>query len=154
MSPRWLHWPAAAAGVDWDTYEDGIWKISSLSGTRSGAFVRTSTNFPYPTSQGFETDSDRLVGAPFPTINDAPPYIALWNHTDQLWITDTAAPRRSSLASSSRAFYDDGGSFEIDGITHGYASLTSMVGDEIYLIYLTQDPGSITGWRDYDGPTS
>ena len=33
MSPRWLHWPAAApAGVDWTDLKDGVFDVTSTSG--------------------------------------------------------------------------------------------------------------------------
>lgn len=150
----------AASAVDWDTYENGIWQESPVHQTNTfystnnhssigakelksptvnastwGDYVRTWWSYSYaPTAQ---------MNSGY-TIADADPYLAVWDCAEGSWLG--VAPLledsygRISYSTSSNT------NFKLF-----YQNLSS-VGNTCIFVPLTEDPGDISGWRDYDGP--
>lgn len=142
-----------SSGVDWDTYEGGVWKVPSLQLGSSGSvftgtLVKTST---YPTThlsgiEGWASSNNRPVSR-FWNAGEPPPYVAVWNDTDGRWLGVAGFTN----IGSNRAFYDTPDISVSDGAVE---DLNASENETIYIIYLSQDPGDISGWRNYDGPTS
>jgi len=153
MTPPTVQFIPAAGGVDWDTYEGGIWKVSSLQLGSSGSVFTGSlvSASSYPTSdsrgiEGWASSNSRPVSR-YWNSGEPPPYVAVWNDTDGQWLGVAGFTNIGSR----RAFY---GSPAIATATGAVEDLDDSAGDTIYIIYLSQDPGDFSGWRDYDGPTS
>jgi len=153
MSPPTVQFIPAVGGVDWDTYEGGIWKVDSLelgsSGTVfTGTLVSASS---YPTTdarglQGWASSNNRPISRYWNT-GEYPPYVAVWNDTDGRWL---GVAGFNNLGSN-RAYYSNPSISTADGAVE---NLNASAGETIYFVYLSQDPGDFSGWRDYDGPTS
>jgi len=141
-------------GTDWDTYEGGIWKCSSLKlGSIFPAFTGTLVKASsYPTShpngiEGWASSGNRPVSRWWANVNEPPPFVAVWNDTDSRWLG--VAGFTTNLGSS-RAFYD---SPRIQTSSGAVENLDLSQNETVYFIYLSQDPGDFSGWRNYDGPT-
>ena len=144
MSPRWLHWPAASAALEWENGADGIWKVSSWSATPSGSLISASTAFDSPTSGWFENSTPELRARDYSSTDSKPNFVVAWNVTDSVW----------------------SGLFTYDRLVQGVAAAYSPTGysqpqrnKEIILIWYATDPTSggtipTSGWQPYNGPTS
>lgn len=137
MSPRWLHWPTAAGGTDWDTYaSDNRYKTNwtnlvDIVDTQSGYKCYSSTVQGSAGSYDFGVYSDDTIAA-----------MAVWG------------PLASSPAWTLHTFNAAGGaSGGRDSYGDGTNLMSSGSGDWI-MIPLTADPGNTSGWTAYDGPTS
>jgi len=147
----------AASAVDWDTYENGIWQESPVHQTSiyyyTGGYttyganklkspaVNASTWGDYIESwwsYGQRPTGSMSVGY---TIADADPYVAVWDCARGLWL----GVEPFGAVGTNRAIYDDGG-------TRMFSTNSTSIGNTCIFVPLTEDPGDISGWRDYDGP--
>ena len=99
MSPRWLHWPAAAAGSDWNTNTDGI--ASQITDSASWAIFTWAIETPTDTEAANLSATNRFVGDVSPysgtnyfvlastsTSSVAPSlatHVAVWDNTATDW---------------------------------------------------------------------
>lgn len=149
MSPRWLHWPAADTGNDWDTNEvTRSTAAITLNGTTYVvfSFVSSSTELDLIDRTREQTsgnprlrDAGKALTAGFAT--DAP-YIAVWNATDSDW-----------------AVYDSPNVDTVNGVVD-YSFVESRSGanqadflavaDSVnYVILNSYTAGDVLGWSDY-----
>ena len=156
MSPRWLHWPAAATGNDWDTNEvtrsTASITLSATPGSSTAtiyvafSFVSSSTELDLIDQTREQTnhlprlrDVGKGITANFAT--DAP-YLAIWNATDSDW-----------------AVYDSPNVDTVNGVVD-YSFVESRSGanqqdfladaDSVnYVIISSYTAGDVLGWSDY-----
>jgi len=139
MSPRWLHWPAAAAAGDpWDTYGDGefteTWDGSTTVLVATSAYENSPGNIQFTTSGGqLRTRYWNLDAGDI-----APPYIVQYNSTQATW--------------SKFAFDSAGNPTSGTNVVQDYDVVTGAIptsGDVVYWIYQSADPGIVSGWGAY-----
>jgi hypothetical protein len=138
MSPRWLHWPAAApSGDDWDTYaSDNRYKTNW---TNLVNIVHTEINYKCYSSTVAGSAGNYDFGV---YSDDTIAAIAVWG------------PIAGSPSWSLHTFAGPGGaSGGRDAYGDGSQLMSSGTGDWI-MVTLKSDPGTTSGWRAYDGPTS
>lgn len=147
MSPRWLHWPAATAAEDWDTYEDGIWTVSSLGSSPDGVNTETKASVAYQSTggagfRGWYNSGNYPASRYWNTSGGdvIPPAVAVWNATDSVWL-GWSTPTTPSSSVNASVFHNVAGS--------GGAYLAGSNTDEIVVIYLTQTPTDFSNWSDY-----
>ena len=155
-----LVWSAPSSG-DWDTsgYSVAIAGTTAdpTANTRrvlvsysssSGAFnsyamssgsTVDATTIGWSSSSAIDIDMSATINSS--TFSAAYPYCAYWNDTDNQWQKGTA---------------DDRGAFKVDMIYGGMTGLlyNNMDDGTQAVLFYTSDPGSVSGWTAYDGPTS
>jgi hypothetical protein len=148
MSPRWLHWPASAGVVDWDTYKDGIAVYETVGTFNLGSDV-------VPTSYPEATVSYELPGRI--RMESGPPKIvrlraAVGNMT--LFAPYIAMEHeRGGTRAWYVAQYDGGGTgaytYVADSGGLGDFNAFNTTASPLIVVLLTQDPGDPTGWSAY-----
>jgi hypothetical protein len=140
----------AGGSENWDTNEDGIFKVSSASNTPNGEFVQATTAYGSTsgaTFQGWFRDNNMPTSRYWDgTADTVPPAIAVWNATDSVWL-GWSTPTAPGVTTAETVRWDVEGA----GGT-GYWSFASE-GKTLYVVYLTQAPTDFASWGDYDGPT-
>lgn len=142
MSPRWLHWPAAAAAAEWSVYKDGIfrvdnWNVNDTTGVTL-TVLESSTSYATPTDNFY---SSPTRGRYYNT-GGYPDWIAIWHITGNAWI---GAFQVSAVFSTAPNLVVRWGAV---------GSHTMTAGDSYIIVYQTQDPSFSVSWASYDGPTS
>ena len=146
MTPPTVQFIPAAGGEDWDTYADGIWFTEGFQATDpSSATSQTqkasSVTFTMP-SQGFYNATVRSRYHSDTSDSTAPPYVAIWDVSASAW-----------YVKQYQRYFGSSGAYVWQFGLDAYGGTFSPVnGNDYYFVFLTQDPGSITGWNDYDGP--
>ena len=161
MSPPNIQFIGASGlGLDWDTYENGVWQESPVHNTTS--FYSTGNYTTYgarelkaPTANA-STWGDYIRSwwsysyAPTAEMNsgytfaNADPYLAIWDCVNGSWLG--VAPLLED--SFGRIVYSTSSNTNFKLF---YQNLSSL-GNTCIFVPLTADPGDISGWRDYDGP--
>jgi hypothetical protein len=125
-----------AAGEDWDTYADGVYKqnvgflVEPVAYSGSAGLIAFGRNGVY---YGFRYNS--TAGA-----TNAAPFMALWNDTDGFWVNYYPKVIINWFGTLNGALY--------------VTPLSNFPsGKQHYLIPLSQAPANLAGWRNYDGPT-
>lgn len=153
MSPRWQFFPSAA-GDDWDTVPRAGLYAANTSHTQGTGITYRETNLVFnsfrQTGSAMEpyqlnwASADNLSLNMDQTVNTnscalALPYCAYWNSTSQKWRKGVAVAR---------------GTFKSDMIYSGMSDLSYNIMDDnpCAFIIFASDPGSVAGWRNYDGP--
>lgn len=134
---------AGGGGPDWDTYADGIWETigfasaSTLSAT-SQTQIAASSSFTMP-SEGYYNAAVRSRYHSDTTTATAPPYVAIWDVSASAWYVKQY---QGSFGSSGSYIWQFG--------TTAYGgSFLPVDGQDYVFVFLTQDPGGITGWTNY-----
>ena len=132
-----------ASGEDWDTYADGIWEtIGFAAANPANATAQTqisaSSTFTMP-DQGFYNAAVRSRYHSDVTTATAPPYVAIWDVSASTWY----------VKQYQREFGSSGAYVWQFGIAAYGGTLTMVDGQDYVFVYLTQDPGGITGWTNY-----
>ncbi len=157
MTPRWLFFPTpASSGSDWDTVANAGIYAANTSHTQGTGITYTGTTGvfdayrqngtamePYElnwaSANNLSLNMDQTVNTN--TCAAALPYCAYYNSTSQKWRKGVAVAR---------------GAFKSDMVYSGMVDLSYGIMDDApcaFIIY-TSDPGDVSGWRNYDGPTS
>lgn len=150
---------AASGAIDWDTYENGIWQevenhpTTSFYVTGGYAYYKDigkSQLKLMTTNQstwgdyiaGWWSYSARPAAQAYSGITDAdaPPYVAVWDCDLGQWIG--VEPYVAN--SYGRLIYTNA--------TRLFNTYPSSKTNNCVFVALTEDPGDISGWRDYDGP--
>ena len=139
-----LVWEPASTGVDWDDYDDGIFYFRRRVAYTNGQIDQLSASSSYSAigrqdtlSSGFShwnAAGDAYLSSGFA------PFIAIWDFSEwnvYEWNGTTGSGNR---------------------YTHSYGNGSTDVSSDPgpnrrVIVYLSQDPGTHTGFRDYDGPT-
>lgn len=135
--PSWQYWPAAASAEDWDTYASDnryktVWNnLIAIIDTQSGYKCYASTVAGVVSSYDFGVYSDNTIAA-----------MAVWGPLSGSPSWTVHSFNTAGGASGGRNSYGD-----------GTQVMTTGTGDWI-MVPLTFDPGTTSGWRAYDGPTS
>jgi len=143
MTPPTVQFIPAAGGPDWDTYADGIWEVIGWRSVNPGnatsqTQIAASSTFTMP-SEGFYNSSVRSRYHSDATTATAPQYVAVWDVTNSSW---HVKGKNNDFGSSGAYIWQFG--------TLVYGSTLTMVDFQDYVfVYLTQDPGGITGWTNY-----
>jgi len=140
MSPRWLHWPAAAAAGDpWDVLGDGEFTETWNDGTTTVLVPTTAYTNSFP-SLAFTSAAGQLRTRYWnlDAGDIAPPFIVQYNETQATW---------------SKFAYDSGGNpttgtFEVQDYDAVSGALPTA-GDTVYWIFQSGDPGDLSGWGAY-----
>jgi len=147
MSPPNIQFIGSSGLVDWDTYEDGIWLVTDFNATstdnaKSQVSVVTSSSFTTPSasSAGFYNAAIRSRYHSDATTATLPEYLAIWDVSASQWYVK----QRDRTFGSAGAYIVNYGTNLYGG------TFTPVDGQDYYFVFLTQDPGDITGWRDFD----
>ena len=156
-----LVYSSASSSVDWDTYANGSMQVDVIgtsSSSVSNRFNQTrltrgtsnyfeSTNLSYAEDRAIprifiNNDDPKITWDSSANMTSGAPYLAVWDVTDSQWL----GVRASSNASGTTRWYQGNTTASTSGIL-----TSSVVGHRCVFVGLTQDPGAITGWSDYDG---
>ena len=147
MSPRWLHWPAAA-GNDWDTNE--VARSGSITFPGDTSYV-TCTFTPSSSTELDLIDQCRMtpsvptvvqlrdLGSGLSSLDTEVPYIAMWRASDLEWFVLPVTVISTSICSYDIAAVE---------IRSGSGSLANT--DTCIIVGLSSyTPGDVTSWSNY-----
>ena len=150
--PSWLYWADTGGQEGWSTYADGVYRRDDFStSSTSPATVNLVSSAAYNTTSGAGGGIIRWYNAGgnvttqyWQNSDTIPPFIAVWDITASTWQGVHEAP-------SSRP----GGANE----TLSYSPIDTPWsngdnGNNVIIIYLTQEPLDFSNWANYDGPLS
>ena len=138
-----LVWSPPVSGVDWDDYDDGIFFVEEA--------------IPYETQQVDQLAASTAYSAIGRQDGVSSGY-RHWNAAADAYLTSGFAPFIAVWDFSDWAVYEwNGTTGSGNRYTHLYGSgssnVTTASKTRHVVVYLTQDPGTIAGFRDYDGAT-
>jgi hypothetical protein len=155
MSPRWLHWPAASSGPDWDTAATVLHTVYGVGGSGGVATVTYENGSLFTNNLNSGTPVASTIARTNTTSRSG---IALSGGTVDTNGILVDAPFSATWVN---------GSGWVVGSPLGYGVYKVFVFSECSptvlasdftvgcaVIFYASDPGDPTSWRDYDGPTS
>jgi len=133
----------ATRKINWDTYEDGVWEVTGFAAitttnATSQTQIKASSTFTMP-SEGFYNTAVRSRYHSDSTDATAPQYVAIWDVSASAWYVQQYA----------RSFGTTGAYIWQYGIAVYGGTFTPVDGQDYVFVYLTKDPGGITGWSNY-----
>jgi hypothetical protein len=133
----------ATRKINWDTYEDGVWEVTGFAAVTttnatSQTQIKASSTFTMP-SEGFYNTAVRSRYHSDSTDATAPQYVAIWDVSASAWYVQQYA----------RSFGTTGAYIWQYGIAVYGGTFTPVDGQDYVFVYLTKDPGGITGWSNY-----